>query len=425
MWVRYNNQYMSTSNSTRLGKWAADIRKIKEGLTPQHKQRALSHLKGIVAFNNLIFYTGLLFSFLDWTYVFPWVMMGMSISSHWTTVSHHVSHGGYSDDKRYNRFKYGVQLRRFWDWMDYILPEAWSCEHNIYHHYMLNEYCDPDNVQHNLVILRTMKAPYVVKYAIILFFAITWRLFYYSSNSYKYYKASKLNYTMKDEDYKQMTLFGIVTNEWPSWINKVEYFTLVLCPIVLYRAACFMPVYWLYTHYPQLFTLVCLQNVVINYILADLLCNIHTFIIIVPNHSGGDMYLYNTPVKGKSDEWLLRQCISSTNYTTGNNVIDYLQGWLNYQIEHHLFPDLSAYEYQVIQPRVEAVCKKYGIPYVSENLFIRLWKTVKIMTGMESIPYYEGSAIEKYVNEVMDDEPLRCSKECGEQCEQCDNKKIN
>jgi fatty acid desaturase len=402
--------------STRLSKWAADIRAIKDATnTPQHKRLAMNHLEEIVAFNNAIFYTGLFFSFLDVSYVFPWVMMGLSISSHWTTVSHHVSHGGYTavadadadpdaknnKNQKYNRFTYGVKLRRFYDWMDYILPEAWSCEHNIYHHYKLNEYNDPDNVQHNLVILRTMNAPLILKYGIIAFFAFTWRLFYYSSNSYKYYKATKLNYTMKEEDYKQMTLFGMVTNEWPSWISKVEYFTLVLCPILLYRATCFALIYIFHAYFPAIFTNAHLYNVVLNYIMADLLCNVHTFAIIVPNHAGSDMYLYRTPVKGKSDEWLLRQCISSANYTSANNATDYLQGWLNYQIEHHLFPDLSAYEYQLMRPDVAAVCRKHGVPYVCENVLIRLWKTVKIMTGRESIPYYEGSELERVMNEPI------------------------
>ncbi len=399
------------TESTRLSKWADDIRAIKETkLTPAHKRQAFSHLQDIVTFNNWMFYTGFFFSFLDVSYVFPWVMMGLSISSHWTTVSHHVSHGGYTatatdgadaKNNKYNRFTYGVKLRRFFDWMDYILPEAWACEHNIYHHYKLNEYNDPDNVQQNLIILRTMNAPRILKYGIIAFFALTWRLFYYSSNSYKYYKAGKLNYTMKDEDYKQMTLFGMVTNDWPSWVSKVEYFALVLCPIIIYRALCFALIYSFHAYFPAFFTAAHLNNVIVNYIVADLWCNVHTFAIIIPNHAGSDMYLYRTPVKGKSDEWLLRQCISSTNYITGNNVVDYLQGWLNYQIEHHLFPDLSAYEYQVIQKDVEEVCRKYGVPYVSENVFIRLWKTVKIMTGQESIPYYEGSEIEKYMNEVL------------------------
>ena len=146
--------------TTRISKWAAEIRQIRENITADDtvKSRAFNHLQDIVHFNNMMFYTGFFFSFLDASYVFPWVMMGLSISSHWTTVSHHVSHGGYTDENtsshsnKYNRFKYGVKMRRFFDWMDYILPEAWSCEHNIYHHYKLNEYNDPDNVQSNLSI---------------------------------------------------------------------------------------------------------------------------------------------------------------------------------------------------------------------------------------------------------------------------------
>jgi fatty acid desaturase len=398
---------MQLQQTTRLQKWANDITQLR--YTKLHScnhddsitRNATIHLEKIIAFNKILFYTGLFFSFLDWTSIFPWIFMGLSMSSHWTTVSHHVIHGGYTHDKNYNRFTYAVKMRRFMDWMDYMLPEAWCCEHNMYHHYMLNEYSDPDNVQHNLAILRTMRAPYIVKYAIILFFAITWRLLYYSSNSYKYYKANRIKHTLTAADCKQTTLIGIITNEWPSWIDKMEYFNLVLLPVLLYRVACFIPIYAMYQYFPDTFTYAHLMNVITNYVLADIVCNIHTFVIIVPNHSGADMFLYKTPVKGKSDEWLLRQCISSANYTSGSNCVDYLQGWLNYQIEHHLFPDMSLYEYQLIRKDVEAVCKKYGVPYVNENVFVRLWKTVKIMTGRESIPYYEGSELERYMNEPI------------------------
>ena len=397
---------------SRLSRWAEDIRAVpKINITPETKERAYDHLTSIIQFNRALFYTGLLFSFLDVSYVFPWLMMGLSISSHWTTVSHHISHGGYtetpnqqlssqSDSKhRYSRFTYGMKLRRrIMDWMDYILPEAWHCEHNVYHHYKLNEHNDPDNVQHNLELLRELNVPTVVKYVIVAGFALTWRLLYYSPNSYKYYKASKLKREMKGEDYKQMTLAGAVLNEWPAWISRSEYFFHVLVPILIYRALAFCLLYAVHIHFSNVFTETHLWNVVLNYVIADMFCNVHTFVIIVPNHAGRDMYLYRTSVTAKSDEWLLRQCISSANYTTGHNALDYLQGWLNYQIEHHVFPNLSAYEYQLIHADIKKVCDKHGVPYVNENVFIRLWKTVKVMTGKDSIPYYEGSALEKYMN---------------------------
>jgi fatty acid desaturase len=408
-------------HKTRLSEWATEIRNIRTNLrtrSAENAPRSRAHLDSIVAFNTGIFYTGLFFSFLDWSYVFPWVLMGLSISSTWTTVSHHVIHGGYHNnshhhhhhhhhatndsDNRYNRFKYGVTLRRrVLDWMDYILPEAWFCEHNIYHHYKLNESTDPDNVQQNLVLLRTLNVPRIVKYGIVVLFALTWRLLYYSPNSYKYQQARKLKREMKEDrgDYKQLTLVGLVLNEWPEWVSKAQYLATVMLPLVAYRAVCFAPVYLAHAYFPFIVTQLHVQNVVLNYILADILCNVHTFAIVIPNHAGTDMYLYTSSVLANSDEWLLRQCISSTNYTLGTDVVDYLHGWLNYQIEHHLFPDLSAYEYQLIHADVRATCEKYGIPYVCENVFIRLWKTAKIMSGQDSMPYYEGSDLEQYVKE--------------------------
>tara|TARA_B110001450_G_scaffold251404_1_gene271486 strand:- start:4523 stop:4666 length:144 start_codon:yes stop_codon:yes gene_type:complete len=43
------------------------------------------------------------------------------------------------------------------------------------------------------------------------------------------------------------------------------------------------------------------------------------------------------------------------------------------------------YAYQQIAPEVKAICKKNNIPYIQENVFIRLYKTIKIFTGEESM----------------------------------------
>jgi len=41
-------------------------------------------------------------------------------------------------------------------------------------------------------------------------------------------------------------------------------------------------------------------------------------------------------------------------------VNDFLHGWLNYQIEHHVWPSLSALSYQRAQPELKSICEKYG-----------------------------------------------------------------
>eukprot|EP00619_Florenciella_sp_RCC1007_P005027 CAMPEP_0205924478 /NCGR_PEP_ID=MMETSP1325-20131115/16999_1 /ASSEMBLY_ACC=CAM_ASM_000708 /TAXON_ID=236786 /ORGANISM="Florenciella sp., Strain RCC1007" /LENGTH=59 /DNA_ID=CAMNT_0053292841 /DNA_START=21 /DNA_END=197 /DNA_ORIENTATION=- len=58
----------------------------------------------------------------------------------------------------------------------------------------------------------------------------------------------------------------------------------------------------------------------------------------------------------------------------GTDVVDFIHGWLNYQIEHHLWPDLSMLSYQKAAPLVKDICKRHGVPYVQHNVFWRLKK---------------------------------------------------
>ena len=60
--------------------------------------------------------------------------------------------------------------------------------------------------------------------------------------------------------------------------------------------------------------------------------------------------------------WYMRQIRGSSNLT-GSEAFHILTGHLSHQIEHHLFPDIPARRYRQIAPKVEAVCKKYGLNY--------------------------------------------------------------
>ena len=106
--------------------------------------------------------------------------------------------------------------------------------------------------------------------------------------------------------------------------------------------------------------------------------------MIVPSHAASDLYRFTTPVANRN-EFYVRQIIGSSNYRCGSDLNDFLHGWLNYQIEHHLWPDLSMRQYQQVQPRVKALCEKYDIPYVQESVFKRFLKLWKILLGVESM----------------------------------------
>ena len=75
-------------------------------------------------------------------------------------------------------------------------------------------------------------------------------------------------------------------------------------------------------------------------------------------------------------EWYYRQILGSSNFK-GSRIFHILTGHLSCQVEHHLFPDVPAYHYVEMADKVEAVCKKYNIPYNTGSFGQQYWTVVK------------------------------------------------
>jgi fatty acid desaturase len=81
-----------------------------------------------------------------------------------------------------------------------------------------------------------------------------------------------------------------------------------------------------------------------------------------PNHKG-------MPVIGADEDvdYLRRQVLTSRN-VRGGQFIDLLLGGLNYQIEHHLFPNMPRASLRRAQRIVHQYCAELSIPYCETTL---------------------------------------------------------
>ena len=61
------------------------------------------------------------------------------------------------------------------------------------------------------------------------------------------------------------------------------------------------------------------------------------------------------------DEWAVHQVVTTADFATGNKIISWLTGGLNFQIEHHLYPRVSYVHYPVIHQFVKEACHKFSI----------------------------------------------------------------
>jgi fatty acid desaturase len=82
-----------------------------------------------------------------------------------------------------------------------------------------------------------------------------------------------------------------------------------------------------------------------------------------PNHKG-------MPTLTDADQldFARRQVLTSRN-VAGSRLVDLVLGGLNYQIEHHLFPNMPRPNLRHAQPLVRAFCRQHGLAYAEASLF--------------------------------------------------------
>jgi len=295
----------------------------------------------------------------------------------WTIVSHHISHRGYENiagsPARYNSKNYGRGWYRLLHWMDWIQPEAWHHEHDVLHHYNLGENADPDVPQEKAKWMEASGIPMPLRFVFVAIIAMVWKPAYYAPNT--------LNALLNKEEKTSITF-----SSWGLWspLNKRFWQIVWRCwlPYISFRFGALPAIFLLIS--PEAWI-----SALINILIAEVVINLWTYIVIAPNHAGSDIYVFDQHHKGRAT-FYLHQIVGSVDYNCGGNTRDFMQGWLNYQIEHHLFPELTVRQYQKAHSRVREICAKHDIPVVSESVFKRVIKLTRILTGMDTQPLWPG-----------------------------------
>ena len=115
-------------------------------------------------------------------------------------------------------------------------------------------------------------------------------------------------------------------------------------------------------------------------LVANGIRNVWTNAVIFCGHfpDGAEKFTKKDVENETQAEWYLRQMLGSANIT-GGPVVDFLSGNLSYQIEHHIYPDMSSNRLAEASVRVREVCRKYDLPYVAGPLpvqYFKTWRTI-------------------------------------------------
>jgi fatty acid desaturase len=369
----------------------AELRELRKQIDADLGARDLKHLRRVERFGKLATALGLATAPLGPN---PLSMAGLALgrSARWILM-HHIGHRGYDAvpgvPAKYTSRVFARGKRRYLDWADWMIPEVWIYEHNVLHHSHLSEELDPDLVERNAKVIREGGWSLAQRYLAVAGLGISWKAVYYAPNTLRVWR-NRLRGQEANQaattDVADLDRAGTQENgtrnaraaeghERELWLRC--YLPYAALQFGLLPAA-FLPLGPLAA-----------ASALANSVGAELLANLHTFLVIGPNHCGEDLYRFSTAAKSKA-EWMLRQILGSTNYATGDELTDCLHLYLNYQIEHHIWPDLPMLRYREVQPKVKALCAKYGIPYVQESVFVRAKKMVDIAIGKTSMKRSDG-----------------------------------
>lgn len=280
----------------------------------------------------------------------PWVMwlmcalMGLGMAGIGLSVMHDANHGSFSRIKWLNKTA-GFSLNFLGGNVN-----NWKAQHNILHHSYTNiEGYDEDIAPGSVLRFspHAEKKPFH-KYQ----FLYAWLL----------YGLMTLSWTFKKDfvdvvRYRKMGLYKQLKTSYGKElaliiITRLVYFTyMIVLPLIFLEVAWWqLAIGFLTVHFVAGFTLALIFQ--LAHVMED---------TNFPLPKEGNM----------GNQWAAHQLQTTLNFCNQNRVFTWLIGGLNFQVEHHLFPNISHVHYRKIAPIVRKTAQEFGMPYNSESSFFR------------------------------------------------------
>lgn len=264
------------------------------------------------------------------------VLMGISKAGIGMTVMHDALHGSYSRKKFVNRLM-GNSI--------YLLgsnASVWKIQHNLHHHTYTNILGKDEDIEEKAIIRLSPHSPhkrfhaYQHIYAIFLYgFLTLHRTIDEFFKLVNYHKAGILKQQKKNAGKEFSRLIGF----------KLAYlFFMLVLPVLIT---------------PLLWWQVLIGFVFMHMIAGIILATIFQFAHIV---EGAEQPVPNT--EGNiENEWAIHQLSTTANFARNSRILNWYIGGLNYQIEHHLFPNICHVHYRQISKIVEKTAAEFELPY--------------------------------------------------------------
>ena len=278
-----------------------------------------------------------------WMIVLMWAIMGAGMAGIGLSIMHDANHAAYSRNKNVN-FLLGKLITLVGG-----NDVNWRIQHNVLHHTYTNvEGMDEDidtgilmRFSPNQKLRKAHRFQHIYAWFLYGFMTIMWA----TTKDYKQFaRYKKMGLTKTQGISNGAILWGLIG-------TKVLYLIVTLgLPLAFGSMS-----WW--------GTLLCffLMHFIAGLILAAIFQPAH----VIPTS--------NFPKPDESgnieSDWAMSQLMNTANFAQKSRLFSWYVGGLNFQIEHHLFPNICHVHYRKISNIVRDTAFEYNLPYYSYDTF--------------------------------------------------------
>ena len=279
-----------------------------------------------------------------WAYVGLWVIMGFGMAGVGLSVMHDANHGTYSKNQTVNNIVGHVLV---------ILGGSdvnWRIQHNVIHHTYTNVDEVDEDISPPSFLLRF--SPHAKRYPIHRYQHL-YAWFLYGLMTLMWFVTKDFNQAIRYHKKDLLKSQGITLS---THMTKIILFKIIYATLFIILPVIFSPTYWYIS---------ILGFLIMNFISGLVLSMIFQPAHVVPSS--------NFPVPDDSGnidaDWAVNQLINTANFAPKARFFSWYVGGLNYQIEHHLFPNICHIHYRKIAKIVEETALEFRLPYHSYKTF--------------------------------------------------------
>ena len=283
-----------------------------------------------------------------WPVMGMWVLMAFGMSGIGLSIMHDANHGAYSSNPWVNK-TLGYMINFLGGY-----HVNWRIQHNVLHHSYTNiEGHDED------ITTPVLRFSPNQKHRKIYRFQTLYAPFFYGIMSLYWLLAKDvmgvIRYNQKDLLKSQgRNLFNTLTE---VIFNKVWYILLiVVLPMILVDVA-----WW---------------QTLLGFLMMHFISGLLLALIFQSAHVIEETDFFEAGETGSMENhWAVHQLKTTANFAQRSRLFSWFIGGLNFQIEHHLFPNICHIHYKRISKIVEETAKEFNLPYYSHRTFYSALKS--------------------------------------------------